>query len=283
MSKLESAPNPNNPQLNSSETEAINQNEIGLTPETLEKLRAEEGPEQQTEKELSPEEQIRDIEGKSEAGQQEIARLTGLVEDTKSRLNEARAKLGMPPTDEDPPSVLSEKEKLEKLKVEQEELEKQKEELVSQQEKEQLIREEKEKILQERLDIMFGEFEALDPRDLGSIFNSGKTSEGGNFKSSSMGELDPDIAKTLARVFKEGVRLLSEILKALPDLMHKFDEDITKEATERVEKRLEEEKQKMEEQEEDQAKNERENKSEELKPDEIKEALPIEILPEKQE
>jgi len=181
-----------------------------------------------------------------EARQQKMTRLTESIEGTKAKVNEAREKLGLPPDEEEPPSTFSEKDKLEKLKAEQEALEKQKEELISQQEKEQLIREEKEKILQEKLDELFKEFEALNPRDFESIFKSGKTREGGNVESKSMGSLDPEIAQSLAKTFREGIKLLPKILEALPELLKKFDEDLMKEATECVDKKLEAEKQKME-------------------------------------
>ena len=251
MPKFESAPNINNPELNPSEVGAdVNAGkklEGELTPEELEKLKAEEEQEQELEKpELSPEEQLKNLEGEMGSRQQEMTRLIESIEGTKSKLNEAREKLGLPPTEEEPPSTFSEKDKLEKLKAEQETLEKQKEELVSQQEKERLIREEKEKILQEKLDELFKEFEALNPRDFVSIFRSGKTSEGRNVESKSMGSLNPEMAQFLAKAFKEGIKLFPKILEALPELLKKFDEDLTKEATERVDKKLEEEKQKLE-------------------------------------
>jgi len=267
MPKFESAPNINNPELNPAEVQTdVNvgkKPESELTPEELEKLKAEEGPEQETEKpELTPEEQLKNLEGEMESRQQEMTRLTESIGGTKAKLNEAREKLGLPPTEEEPPSTSSEKDRLEKLQAEQEALEKQKEELVSQQEKERLIREEKEKILQEKLDELFKEFEALTPRDFESIFKSGKTREGKNVESSGMGELDPEIAKSLAKAFKEGIKLLPKILEALPNLLKKFDEDLTKEATERVDKKLEEEKAKMEEEQK------KEEKPEEQKPEE---------------
>ena len=96
-------------------------------------------PEETKNPELSPEEQLKELESEAGARQQEIARLTELVEGTKAGLNEAREKLGLPPTEEDPPSVFSEKDKLEKFQAEQEMLEKRKEELISQQEKEKII------------------------------------------------------------------------------------------------------------------------------------------------
>ncbi len=218
MPKFENAPNLNNPELNSAELEkGVNiekKLEIELSPEESEKLKAEE----------------------QETKQQEISRLTESVEGTKAKLNEAREKLGLPSTEEELPSILSDKEKLEKIQAEQGALE-----------KEHLIQEEKEKILQEKLDELFKEFEALNPRDFESIFKSGRTREGRNVESSSMGELDPEIAKSLAEAFKEGIKLLPKILEVLPELLKKFDEDLTKEATERVEQKLEEEKKKMEE------------------------------------
>ncbi len=274
MPKLESVPNLNNPEINPNEIEAdVNAaKKLGgeLTPEELEKLKLEEGQEQVAEKpELSPEEQLRNLEGEAEARQQEMTRLTESVEGTKAKLNEAREKLGLPPTEEDPPSVFSEKDRLEKLQAERDALEKQKEELINQRENEQLIHEEKEKILQEKLDELFKEFEGLNPRDFESIFKSGKTSEGRNVESKSMGFLDPEVAQSLAKAFKEGIKLLPKILEALPELLKKFDEDLTKEATERVDKKLEEEKQKMG----------KEEKTEEPKPEEKPEVPKGEIPP----
>lgn len=267
MPKFEGAPNMNNAELNPNEVGtdvgAGKKLEGELTPEELEKLKAEEEQEQQAEKpELSPEEQLKNLEDKAEASQQEITKLNESVEGTKTKINEAREKLGLPLTEEDPPSVSLEKDKLEKLRAEQEGLEKQKEELISQQEKERLIREEKEKILQEKLDEVFEEFEGLNSRDFGSIFKSGKTPEGRNVESKSMGSLEPEVAQSLAKAFKEGIKLLPKILEALPELLKKFDEDLTKEATERVDKKLEEEKQELEEEQK------KEEKPEKPKPEE---------------
>ena len=278
MPKFEGAPNMNNAELNPNEVGA----DVGagkklegeLTPEELEKLKAEGGQEQVAEEpELSPEEQLKNLEGEAEAKQAEMTRLSESIEGTKSALNAAREKLGLPPTEEDPPSVFSEKDKLEKLRAEQEGLDKQKEELISQQEKERLIREEKEKILQEKLDDVFKEFEGLNPRDFESIFKNGKTPEGRNVESKSMGSLEPEVAQSLAKAFKEGIKLLPKILEALPELLKKFDEDLTKEAIERVDKKLEEEKQKLEEEQK------KEEKPEEPKPEEKLEVPEGEVPP----
>ena len=83
-----------------------------------------------------------------------------------------------------------------------------------------------------------------------------------NVESKSMGSLNPEVAQSLAKAFKEGIKLLPQILEAHPDLLKKFDEDITKEATENVDKKLEEEKQKKEE------KKKKEENPEELKSEE---------------
>jgi hypothetical protein len=264
MPKFEGAPNMNSTELNSNEVSAgigaRKKQERELTSEELEELKIEKGQEQKAEKpELSPEEQAEQADKNIEIKQGEIIRLKESIENTKSALNVAREKLGLSPIQEDPPSIFSEKDKLEELQVEQESLEKQKEELISQQEKERLVNEEKEKILQEKIDEVFKEFEGLSFSDFESIFKSGKTAKGENVDSKSMGPLDPELAQSLAKAFKEGIKLLPEILKVLPDLLKKFDEDLTKEATERVDKRLEEEKVRME---EDQKKEE--------KPEEIK-------------
>jgi len=197
--------------------------------------------------ELSPEEQLKGLDGQIESQEQEITKLTESTQDTRSRLSVVREELRLPPTSEESPSVASKKDTLEKLQVEQKELKKQREEIVSKQEKEKLIKEEKEKILQERLNELFKEFEGFNSNDLESILKSGKTQEGNNVESKSMGSLKPEDAQNLVKVFKEGIRLLPKVLEALPDLLNKFDEDLTKEAAERVEKRLEEEKKKMKE------------------------------------
>ncbi len=264
MSKLESASNFNSPELNPSELKAgvtaEKNREKELTPEELGKLKTEEQKEEKSD--LSPEERLKNLEGDIEAKQREITRVTESIEGTKAKLNEAREKLGLPPVEKDPPSVFSEKDKLEKLQAEQKALETQKEELISHEEKERLIHGEKEKIMQEKIDELFKEFESLNLRDFESIFKTGQTKEGGKVESSSMGELEPKIAQALAKAFKEGIKLLPKILEVLPDLLKKFDEALTKEATERVEQKLEEEKKKMEEEQK------KEEKSTEQKPEE---------------
>jgi hypothetical protein len=218
---------------------------------------------------LSTEEQLKNFEETSEAQREEITRLTESVEGTKSKLNEVRESLGLPPTEEDPPSVLSEKEKLEKLKTGQETLEKQKDELISQQEKEKLIKAEKEKILQEKINGLFNEFEALQASGKFEGILKGEA----NFESKSMGSLNPENAKVLAKAFQEGIKLLPKILENLPELLKQFDKDLEKEAKERVDKKLEEEKKKLEDNQK------KEEKPEEQKQEEKTKASETEITP----
>jgi len=257
INKFEGEPN-----LNSSES---NLNETG-TDINAEKLEVEGSEKQEIKQpELLPEEQLKNLEDGIGTKGQEITKLTESIEGTKSELDEARGELGLPPMEDEPPNTASDKEKLEKLQAERDALEKQKEELVSQQEKGNLIKEEKEKILQEKLDELFKEFEGFNPGDLKSILNKGKTKEGKNVESNSMGELDPEVAKSLAKAFEEGIKLLPEIIKNLPELFKKFDEDLTKEAMERVDKKLEEQK--------------KEEKPEESRPEEKSETIEDKIPP----
>lgn len=256
MSNSESMPNLNNSEINPVEA----QEDVNVD----EKFEGELIFEEQEEPELTPEEQLENLEAEIEAKREEVNRLLESIEGLKSDINVTREKLGLPPTEEEPPSTFSEKDKLKQLKVEQEALEKQKKELISQQEKEQLIRKEKEKIQQEKLDEVFKEFEEFSLRDFESITKSGKTREGHNVESKTMGSLDPEVAQTLAKAFKEGIKLLSKILEVSPNLLKKFDEELIRKATERVDKKLEEEQKK-------------EDKSEELKPEEESEILKDEI------
>jgi len=149
MPEFENTQNLNNSELNPSEigadVNAAKNLEGELTPEELEKLKVEEGQEQKSEKpELSPEEQLKNLENEMESLQQEITRLAESINETKSKLNEVREKLGLPPIEEEPPSTFLEKDKLEKLKAEREALEKQKEDLESQENKQENKREEKQ-------------------------------------------------------------------------------------------------------------------------------------------
>ncbi len=276
MKKFEKVSKIDNRELNSDEIDINVKKEIDneFTLEELEEKKEEQGQEQEQqekEPELSTEEKLEKLEERADILEQEITELNELVQETKDKINESREQLGLPPTEENPPSISSEKDKLEKLRIDQENLEKQKQELVSQQEKEKLISEEKEKIIQERLDEVFSEFERINSQDFESILKSGKTFEGQNFKSESMGFLDPEISQSLAKVFKEGIKLLPKIIEALPDFFKKIDEDLTKEAIERVENKLEQEKEKLDKEEKEEDKDKDKDKEKEMEIDGEKE------------
>jgi len=165
--------------------------------------------------------------------------------------------------EENSPDELVEKDRLEELKAEQKVLEKQK--------RESLIRQEKQKILEEKLDELNKQFEDLDPKDFESVLKTGKISNGQNIESKSMGSLEPENAQFLAKAFREGIKInLLIMLQALPELLNKINEDLTKQATEEVDKKQEEEKQKLEEEkkkEEEQKKLESEANSNEVIPE----------------
>ena len=197
------------------------------TQEINPKLRPE-NPKEMIELKLSPKEEFENLEGEVKIRQEEISKLSESIEGTKTKLNQTRENLGLPPHEGEPPSMLGGKDKLEKLKAEQAALEKQKENLLSQQEKEELIRKEKEKILQEKIDQLFKEFDALSSDEFENILNSGKMSNERSVESKSMGSLDPKVAKSLARAFKEGIKLLPKILEELPDLLKEFDKESDK-------------------------------------------------------
>ena len=55
------------------------------------------------------------------------------------------------------------------------------------------------------------------------------------------------MAKSLAIAFKEGVKLLSEILRDHPNLLENLDDALTEEATERIDKKIAQEKSRTEE------------------------------------
>jgi|GEM_PF-2924883 len=68
---------------------------------------------------LSPEEQLISMRREAETKQQEITRLTESIEGTKTELKEIQEKRGLPQTDEDPPSITSSRNRLNKLQEEQ--------------------------------------------------------------------------------------------------------------------------------------------------------------------
>jgi uncharacterized protein YdiU (UPF0061 family) len=81
----------------------------------------------------SPEEQTQNLEKEIQIKKQEAERLTGTIIITKAEIENMREKLGLPPTKEEPPNILSDKKRIEVLQKEQADLEKQKEGLSGQQ------------------------------------------------------------------------------------------------------------------------------------------------------
>lgn len=79
--------------------------------------------------ELSPEEKLNNLDGQIASNNSEIDISSKSIVNTEEKLGEVRNDLELPPMNEEPPSILTEREKIEKLKAEQEELERQKEEI----------------------------------------------------------------------------------------------------------------------------------------------------------
>lgn len=190
----------------------------GVSPEVIE---LEGNPEKPGD--LSREEQVEELDSKITGGQESIDELTELVKSDKAEMNKAREELELPPNEE----TLATEKALEESIANQEKLEAEKRNFEEQQEKERLIQEEKEKILQERVNSLFNQFNNLSSSDFKIILKN----EG----------FDSKTSKSLTKLFKEGIKLLSEIIKNIPEILEKFDEELIDEATKRVEKRLERE------------------------------------------
>ncbi len=231
MSNIESTPNLNVSEITSNKVEAISDTDA-------EKETEKEPTAEDTLELSSGEEETEQIEKDIDFKQEEISRLSESIENTKSAINSARNELGLSSTDEDAPSVFNNIDQIEKLENEKKELGKKKEDIVSQKEKDRLIEEEKGKILQEKLDEIFEEFELLNDKDIESISANGKTLDGSNVESKSIGSVDPKIAQHLAKAFNAGIKLSPKILEVLPDFLKRIDDDITNEAVERIEQKL---------------------------------------------
>ncbi|MCX6754412.1 MAG: hypothetical protein NTU81_01105 [Candidatus Nomurabacteria bacterium] len=99
----------------------------------------------------------------------------------------------------------------------------------------------------EKIELLFKEFEKINQQNFESILNTGKNLNGSNFESLSIGKLDSKDMQSLATLFKNGIRLLPEILKNIPELLKKLDEDLEKEAIENIDKKLKGDKEKIKE------------------------------------
>ena len=180
-----------------------------------------------------PQEKAPSLENLDEVNEQKedkIVTLKETVAKDREEFDKARKELGLPPSEEN----LAAEDELKK--TEQDATERNEEEGMGQQEKEKRVQEEKEKIIQEKIDELFKQFESFSAIDFKKIAKKG-------MESSPFGSIDNKTAESLIKAFQEGAKLLPQILEILPDILKRFDEDLTKEAEERVEKRLEEEKQ----------------------------------------
>lgn len=288
--KFKDTPNLNNPEVSLNEAVGnieAGKKEIPMTPEELGKIEVEGGKEEKPE--LSPEEQMGQLLEGTADKEEEITRLAKSIADTKTKLNVAREKLGLSPSEEEPPSTLSARGRLEKLQTEKEELERQKEELISQQEKERLIREEKEKILQEKIDELRTKIEIKDDeRDLVRTFKSSSTGERKAYREGRQVEesfLETEPSKSVLIFFKEGKidRIIAgpeaDVDKIIEAFIKndEFEKSLTQEAEQRVEERLAEEKGKLEEAEQKPEEKPAEEKLEE-KPKILEDETPAEEL-----
>lgn len=220
--------------------------------------------------EPSTEERLQVVEADIDHHEDRIAEDEAAIAHTQEALAEVRGELGLPPLMEVPPSIEQTQTDEKRLKEELGKLEEQKKELVTQQEKERMIEEEKQKILQEKLDELFEEFAALSQEAFAQM------AKGGGFESRSLGRLDSRAAESLAQAFREGVKLLPELLKRLPDLLKTFDDQLTAEATKRVEEKLEEGRKEMEEKSKEPVQEPVETQEDETTPEQPRVALPSE-------
>jgi len=193
---------------------------------TGEETAVEKGKEEQSK---TSEEKIAALSGTIAGKTESINKLAGSVGKTATELADIRKEMGLPQPAEEPKELQGRKEELEKLEAEKERLEK---------EKKELMREAKKEILQERVSNLFKEFEKMGAQALEALAQTGKTESGENMESGSMGSIDPETAKGLAKAFSEGLKFLPQILKALPGLMESFDAELTKEAEARAEKTM---------------------------------------------
>lgn len=190
---------------------------------------------------LSLEEQLNNLDKKTESNTQEASLLTDSSKETADKIKIIRKELGLSPSEEEVPSIVTGEKSLEEIQAQQDTIERQKKEIKEQQEKDQLIQKEKEKIIQERLNSLFEMLATLDSESLDIISVSGKTRSGENLRIEALGEVDPELAKTLIKIFKEGVKLLANNPDVLSQLLKEFDKSLTEEAKQRVEQNMKEE------------------------------------------
>lgn len=177
---------------------------------------------------------------------QEIAKLSTSITNTKDQLNDIRISLGMQPTQEDPPSVMSAKARIEKLSIETtaeippaeaviaEVGQVTTAEQVFENELEQ--KQKMEEIAQIRIDALFNEFRAINSTELQSIILTGKTLLGENYISQTFGVMQPSFAHLLAIAFREGITSVPQIIEIFPEITEPLEETIVLEEKEIEEK-----------------------------------------------
>ena len=218
-----------------------NPEKLDISPTVESQHETVETPTAAEQAEPTIEERLQSVESLTAENQEAIAQLEAQTSKSKEDLRGVRERLGLSDSEDNTDHDPTASSRLESLRSEQAKLEQQKEELVTEQEKAELIQQEKKKVLQEKLDGLFEEFNTALPEVLNSLAKNGKTPSGEKYSSKNLGELSPESAQSLAEAFKQGVKLLPEILKVIPELLKEFDEQITKEAESRVEERIEKE------------------------------------------
>jgi hypothetical protein len=167
---------------------------------------------------------------------QEIAKLSTSITNTKDQLNDIRISLGMQPTQEDPPSVMSAKARIEKLSTESAEEIPLAEAVIAEVgqvttteqvfENELEQKQKMEEIAQIRIDALFNEFRAINSTELQSIILTGKTLLGENYISQTFGVMQPSFAHLLAIAFREGITSVPQIIEIFPEITEPLEEVI---------------------------------------------------------
>jgi len=170
---------------------------------------------------------------------QEIAKLSTSITNTKDQLNDIRISLGMQPTQEDPPSVMSAKARIEKLSTESaveiplaeaviaEVGQVTTTEQVFENELEQ--KQKMEEITQIRIDALFNEFRAINSTELQSIILTGKTLLGENYISQTFGVMQPSFAHLLAIAFRERITSVPQIIEIFPEITEPLEQSVENE------------------------------------------------------
>jgi len=138
------------------------------------------------------------IEGSIEAKQREIERLATSIENDKSGLDDVRARLGIGGAQESDRSA--DREKLEQLKTEQQELAEQKEEMEA----------------ADELNKVLESMSQLPPDEIKIIIETGKNGKGESLTGPNGEKVSPDVAKELGKLVEKGVtKITKAVLSAI--------------------------------------------------------------------